>query len=115
MGDWRSTADVHGWKRRGAAVEVQLGDRVQTVLVTEHGSHLELTSSIPTQPDAAGLVHLLEINRRLGLAWWQVSRGIAAATSHCPAWADDTLVELHLRDTAALADRYELGTSEFDL
>jgi hypothetical protein len=95
-------------------VQVLLGDRVQTVHVEERADELELTSTVPGPPDAAELVRMLEENRRTSLAWWRVSGGTAEAVSRCPVWADDELLAHHLRDTAALADRYELRTSEID-
>ena len=114
MARWQEVADRQGWPRARSGVQVLLGDRVQTVLVAEDADGLELSSTVPGSQDASELVRMLEENRRTGLAWWRVSNGAAEAVSRCPAWADNELVAHYLRDTAALADRYELRTSEID-
>jgi len=112
--DWQGVADRQGWPRTRSSVQVLLGDRVQTVQVAARADELELTSTVPSMPDAAELVRLLEENRRTGLVWWRISDGAAEAASRCPRWADEELIGHYLRDTAALADRYELRISEID-
>lgn len=114
MASWRDVADLRGWPRTAVGVQVLIGDRVQTVRVEEVADGLRLTSAVPSAPDAAELVRMLEANRRTGLAWWRVNGGTAEAVSICPDWADAELLAHYLRDTAALADRYELRTSEVD-
>lgn len=114
MADWREVAAGERWKAGKQSVRVLLGKRQHTVHVVDHGAEYEFYSRVPFVERLSEVVALLEVNRTAGLAFWHVDDGQPVAMSMCPKHATKRTMATYLRDTAALADRYELKANEID-
>ena len=115
MADWAAACAARGWKVSKTFVGVGLGPRQHRVRMRQIGTMLELSAEVPDVRDAEELVRMLEENRSLLLAWWHVEGGRAVARSSCRTTATADEMVLRIRETASLADGYELQRHEEDL
>lgn len=115
MTDWHEVAAREGWRAGKRTVRVVLGNRQHTVHVVDHGTEYEFYSDVPLVGSLDEVSALLEVNRIAGLAFWHVDDGQPAAMSMCPKRVSRNIMAAYLRETAALADRYELRVSDVDL
>lgn len=114
MADWREVSRREGWTAFSDSVRVTLGQRKHKIWVRDLGYVLEFFVMVPPVADKTHLVDLLVANRVAALAYWHVADGDAWAVSICPKAAGNRQMAAYMRDTAALADRLELQTSESD-
>ena len=113
MADWREVAKKEGWTAFSKSVRIRLGGRKHSVQVQILGDELEFYAALP-EMDAAQLIGLLVSNRSSGLAYWDLDGWSARAVSRCPRSATQFEMAAYMLETAALADRMELGLSELD-
>jgi len=114
MADWHEVARREKWHAGVHTARVTLGQRKHTVRVLDRGTELEFVAEVPVGASDDDLVRLLETNRTAGLAFWYVTDGQPFAMSMCPKSANPQVMAAYMRETAALADRYELRVSEID-